>query len=233
MFFRKLRFKSLNQKVRVSIPLASKKRRQDEIFDLRYKQLLHNWQQSQESMHRLTVQINELATRNLKDYNYYKDKEFETLLENKLYMYLDDNGWEATEIRNVNCIYNSSGVELTFFNGIIFGTHPSYPGIGFIFYLEVKQVFNVNEYNTNFVTKIPILNTILDELSVENNSSNTFYLKMRRNLNRHLRNCKGFKVLGIIGSPSIDASLNEILIQDQVSTITLSADQYIVNLHIK
>jgi DNA-binding protein H-NS len=166
-------------------------------------------------------------------YNSNRDEELEVLFENKLLDFLEDQGWEVTKIRNVDNIYDSNGVVLTELDGIIFGTHKSYPEIGFYFFLEAKQIFSLKKYRENFLTKIPILQKTLDELPGYKLSKNPFYSEMCNKLYRYRRLCTTHRVVGVLGSPCIEASLKKQLITDQTSSITFSSDQYIVKLFVQ
>jgi len=171
-----------------------------------------------------------LSVKDLIGYNRNRDEELEILLEEKLLEHLEANDWEVDKINRVDMIYNSEGVVLTELDGIIFGRHTSYPGIGFFFFLEAKQVFDLKKYKRDFKTKFPILKSILDELPVKNTSANSLFIDMCKRLFRYKRSCSDYRLVGVLGSPCIEASLLNQLIEDQISTITQSSDQYVVNL---
>lgn len=215
--------------------MASKKSRQDAAFDARFEKLLRLQETFQEYQQNTTEQINKLSVEanNLRGYNNNRDEELEITLETKLLDYLFNQGWDAMKIRNVNYIYSSKDKVLTELDGIIFGTHESYPDIGFFFFLEAKQVFDLRKYRLNFVTKIPILTKTLDELPEDKGSSNTKYYSMCKALRMHKLKRSNYRVVGIIGSPCIDSSLIKRFTDDHVSTITLSSDHYVVNLFIE
>ena len=206
-------------------PFASKNKQQDNI-DILFQQILE--------IQKITSQqnlINSKKIEELIDYNQNRDRELEIIIENKLYNFLKDEGWKIFKVNNIRQIYDSEDKVLTDLDGLLYGSHTSYPGVGFYFFLEVKQIFTIKKYNKNFKTKVTILENILDEIpSKKSLTKRSEYKKMCDAFYRYKRMNSDYKLVGIVGSPSIDPGLQKILVESKVSTIVCSADQYSVNL---